>query len=189
MQSDAPKPTGLMAAEVCRDVPLEKAARKLLRDDLTAEDFIWLLADAGHFNDATRVLARLLPPREAVWWACQCARQVPLPDAPPEVEAALLATEQWVTAMTEETRRTAGQAGEQAEIGTATGCAAMAAFATGSLTPPDVPQSLPPAGLTAQYVTASILVSALSPEPAEAPAKYRTFLQQGIDLYRTTTGQ
>jgi hypothetical protein len=181
------KLAGPLASEVCRDVQLDKPAQKLLRDDHTAEEFISVLMEAGHFNDAARVLARMLPQREAVWWACQCARQAPLPDAPSAVEVALSAAERWVTEMSEESRRAAGVAGQEAEIGTAAGCAAMAASTTGgSLTPPDSHPLPPPPQVSSQYVVGSILISALSPHPAQAPEKYRTFLSQGLELYRAT---
>jgi hypothetical protein len=184
------KVTGPLAAEVCHDVQLDKPARKLLRDEQTAEEFILTLIDAGYFNDATRVLARMLPQREAVWWACQSARQAPLPDAPPAVDVALSAAERWVTEMTEESRRAAGVAGQEAEIGTAAGCAAMAAATTGgSLASPETQPLPPPPQVPVQYVVGSILISALSPNPAQAPEKYRTFLSQGIDLYKATMNQ
>ncbi len=187
METLSVKTIGPLAADVCRDVPLDKPARRLLRPGLTAEEYVWILAGAGHWNDATRVVAQMLPRREAVWWACQCARQTPLPGAAPEAELALQAAEKWVTEMTEESRLAASVAGENAEIGTAAGCAAMGAFSTGgSLTSPPAPSLLSPAGLTAQYVTASLLISALSPDPAKAPAKYRTFLKQGLELHRLT---
>ncbi len=190
MEIENPAVLSPVAIEVCRDVPLEKAARQLLRPDLSAEEYVAILSDAGHMNDATRVLARMLPKRESVWWACQCARQAPLLDAPPEVKTALLLAEKWVAEMTEESRLAAGAAAEAAEIGTATGCAAMGAFvSSGSLTPPGAPPLAPPPGLTAQYVTASILITALSPNPEQAPAKYRTYLAQGIELFRATAAQ
>ena len=190
METDTEQTTGPMAATVCNQVHLEKASRKLLRDDLTAIAFINLLADNGSFGDAVRVLAHLLPQRESVWWACLCARQVPLPDPQPELDAALQAAEMWVTEMTEESRRAAGDAAKEAEVSTAAGCAANAAFATsGSIAPLDAQPVSPPPGLPAQYVAASILVSALSPNPTDAPQKYRIFLNQGIELYRTITEQ
>ena len=190
METDTEQITSPMAVAVCAQVHLEKASRKLLRDDLTAIAFIRLLADTGSFGDAVRVLAHLLPQRESVWWACQCARQTPLPDAPPELDAAVLAAEKWVAEMTEESRRAAGDAGKEAEISTAAGCAAYAAFSTGgSISPPDAQPVAPPPGLTAQYVAASILISALVPNPEAAPDKYRLFIAQGIEQYKSVTSQ
>lgn len=178
---------GPKAIEVCQYVQLEKPARKLAREDLSAIEFVGILAEHGHFSDAVRVVAHLLPPRESVWWACQCARQAAVPDPQPEWTAGVVAAERWVTELTEESRRAAGVAAYEAELNTAAGCAAMAAFGSGgSLTPPDAPLVPPGQYLTAQLVTGSITVSALSPDPREAPGKYRTFLDQGLELYRST---
>ena len=173
------------ASELCAGIHLEKPARKLLREEQNAVEFIRELSAAEHFPDAVRVLAHLLPKREAIWWACQCARQSPVPDAPPESGAALEAAEKWVTELTEEARRNAGALGQEAGYSTAAGCAAMAAFASsGSFAPPDAPPVPAAPHLSAQFVAASIMVSSLSPNPVEAPDKYRLFIDQGLELYR-----
>jgi hypothetical protein len=181
--------TGPMATELCSHVQVEKPARKLLSDEQTALDYIAVLIEHGHFSDATRLVAHLLPPREAVWWACQCARQAAEPTPAAEWKSALDAAEKWVTELSEESRRAAQSAAHEAGLNTAAGCAAMAAFATGSMAPPDAPQVPTAPHLTAEVVAGSILVSSLSPKPTEAPPKYRTFLAQGIELYRSTVLQ
>jgi uncharacterized protein DUF6931 len=187
MSADPKKPSQPKAAEVCKHVPLDRPIRKLLRDGMTAFEFIEMLEKEGHFSDAVRVVAFMLPVRESVWWACQCARQAPLADAPPEVESALQAAEKWVAEMTEEARVVAGTAGAEVELSTAAGLAAMAAFSSGgNIAPADAPRPIAaPPDLAAQYVSGSILVSALLPKPIEAPGKYRTFLRQGLDLYKS----
>jgi hypothetical protein len=180
-----PSPTGEpMAAEICRQVQVEKPARGLLRENLTALEFVQTLTDAGQFSDAARILAYLLPARDAVWWAIQSARQNPLRDAGPEVDAALAAAETWVLQMDEDSRYAAQRAAESAGLGTAAGCAAMAAFASGaSLAPPGQPAVPPDPALVAHLVTGSIIASSLPPNPDESTERYRTFLQQGLELY------
>ncbi len=179
-----------LAIDLCAGIHLEKPARKLLREEDTAIRFINVLADSEYFGDAARVLAHLLPSRESVWWACLCARQTPPIEPLPEWDAAVAAAERWVTEMTEESRIAAGEAAKEAEICTAAGCAANAAFATsGSISPPTAPPVQSPPGLAAQYVAASVTISALSPDPTQAPGKYRTFLNQGVELYVTTISQ
>jgi hypothetical protein len=127
-----------LASDLCESIQIEKPSRALLRDDLTALQFIEILAQAGQFRDAVRVLAFLLPAREAVWWGLQCARQNPPENSEPEFDAALAAAETWVIEMTEEARYAAQITAESAGMGTAAGCVAMAAFASGnSLAPPD----------------------------------------------------
>jgi len=185
---DASK-SGPGAADICSRVRLEKPARKLLREDQTALQYIDLLTQQGHFSDATRVVAHLLPPREAVWWACQCARQAAEPAPPPEWNAALEAAEKWVTDLSDESRRAGEKAAQEAGLNTSAGCAALAAFATGSMSPPGGVQIPPAPHVTPEIVAGSILISSLSPNPAEAPDKYRTFLKQGVELYLTTLGK
>ncbi|RYJ01820.1 MAG: hypothetical protein EON47_09530, partial [Acetobacteraceae bacterium] len=43
----------------------------------TAEEAIARLEAAGKLIEACRVVAHALPKREAVWWACMCARGAP----------------------------------------------------------------------------------------------------------------
>jgi hypothetical protein len=176
-----------MAVDICRRVQVEKSARKLLGEKLTALQFVQTLVDAGHFSDATRIMAYLLPVRDAIWWAIQSARQNPPRNAEPEVELALAAAEEWVRKMSEESRYGAQTAAEAAGLGTASGCAAMAAFTSGrSLASPDQPAVPPDPALAPQLVSASIIASALLPNPAEAAERYRIFLRHGIELYRAS---
>ncbi len=172
-----------MASDLCERIQIEKRSRALLRDDLTGLQFVQALAEAGQFIDAVRILAFLLPGREGVWWGIQCARQNPPANAEPEFEAALAAAEKWVLEMSEEARYAAQGAAESAGLGTAAGCAAMAAFANGnSLAPPDQAAVPPQPALASELVAGSILASALPPDPAQAPERFQTFLQQGIEL-------
>ena len=54
------------------------------------------LVAAGRHQDAVKLLAHALPKREAVWWACMCARAIPDAALPPEDAAAIEAAETWV---------------------------------------------------------------------------------------------
>jgi hypothetical protein len=174
-----------LAKDVCQRVHLDKPARALLRDEQTAIEYVQLLTREGHFNAAVNVLAQMFTPREAVWWACVCARQSPPDPAAPEWNKALAAAERWVTEMNEESRRAAGEAAKEAELANAAGCAAMAAFYSGgSIAPPDAPVAEPAPEVCPQLAAGSILASALTPNPLEAPARYRRFIEQGLGLYR-----
>jgi hypothetical protein len=141
-----------------------------------------LIAHQLH-DDAVRFLAHLLPKREAVWWACLCAREGCGADLPPSAEKALLAAERWVAEPIEENRRAAMAAAETATLGTPAGCAALAAFLSGgSLGPPNV-QAIPPGeGLTARAVAGAILLAAVVREPDKAPQKFQGFLERGLDV-------
>ncbi len=181
------RPPEVLATQLAAYTHLEKPSRQLVAEGQTAVELAELLAEREQFADATQVVAHLLPPREAVWWACQSARQAAPAEPPPEWTAALEATEKWVAEMTDESRRSAERYAQEAGLNTAPGCAALAAFHSGgSIAPPEMQavESAPYA--SSQLAAGSITISALTPQPAEAPEKYRRFLQQGIELYRST---
>src|SRR5262245_64568588 len=69
----------------------EPAARALARAGQTPRQYLSELMTAKHFMDAVRVLAWALPRREALWWACQCVRQVITDKDGPAEQAALQA--------------------------------------------------------------------------------------------------
>jgi len=147
--------------------------------------FLTALLDAGKFGDAARYLAFALPKREAVWWACKCARLAPLAPGPGESNPqaiALVAAEAWVADPTEENRRACGKAGEDA-VGTPAGCASLAAFwSGGSLAPKGLPDVPPAADLTPRGVAAAVMVSGVIASPEKAPERYRAFHNIALEI-------
>ena len=142
------------------------------------------MLDHQKHHDAVRFLAHLLPKREAVWWACQCARQTAGTDPPPAVAGAIKAAETWVSELNDEARRAAYSAATAAGLATAAGCAAMGAFASdGSLAPPDAPPVPPGEYLTAQMVAGSVIIASVADSPDEMKANYRLYIDQGLVLY------
>src|SRR3954471_5602169 len=93
------------AGEICKKIPLSDEARPLLSDDLTPRQFLALLEKKQQFPDGARFVANALPKREAVWWACQCARLVLDPEAPEVQLAAIEGAEAWAADPSEERRR------------------------------------------------------------------------------------
>ncbi|MEJ7639474.1 MAG: hypothetical protein WKF75_16235 [Singulisphaera sp.] len=77
------------AVEVCGRFAPGEAAKGLLREDQTPRQFLDVLIENGEFPDAVRFLAYALPKREAVWWACLCARTASGPNPPAPILAAL----------------------------------------------------------------------------------------------------
>jgi hypothetical protein len=141
------------------------------------------LAASGLVEDAVRFVAYSLPKREAVWWAWVCARRAAGAEAPPKIKGALDATEKWIAQPTDENRRVLLPAAEEADMGTAAGCAAIAAYLSGgSLAPPGV-QAVPPAPyLTARAVASAIVLAAVAGEPEQTQEKLRASLDQGLDV-------
>ena len=168
------------AVEVCRHFHLGDAARKLLRPELTAEQYLELLIQNKQYADAVRVLAYALPKRQAIVWANECARQFSETNPSDKFSTALEAVNKWLVEPNDENRRAAMKAAECAEFGTPPGSAALAVFfSSGSLAPPDAPVIPPQEYLTPNAVIGSILMAALLKEPEKAEDKYQVFLAAG----------
>lgn len=171
------------ATEVCVRFPLSAEATPLLRAEMSPRQFLARLIEEGHFVDATRFLANALPKREAVWWACLCARKVAGSDPPPKYIEAIEGAELWAADPTEEHRRAGMPLAEAVGIGTAAGCAAAAAFwSGGSLAPPELPVVPPADHLTAHGVAGSVMLAAVSSEPERAGEKYQSFFELGLGV-------
>ena len=162
---------------------LGEEAMALLRPDLHPLDFVALLMEKALFPDAVRFVAHALPKREAVWWGWVCARRAAGENPPPKIKAALDATERWIAQPNEDNRRLAMAAAEKAELGTAAGCAGLAAFFSGgSLAPPDAPPVPPGEFLAAKAVAGAVIFAAVAKEPEKAPEKFRSFVAQGVEV-------
>ena len=83
-------------AEICQDFDLQDASRKHLVDTPQANSFLARLIHDECYFDAIRFLAYALPEREAVWWACQCIRTVPVCFQGDIASQALKSAETWV---------------------------------------------------------------------------------------------
>jgi hypothetical protein len=170
--------------EICKRFELSGESRQHLTDEIAPVEFVRVLLEQQKHHDAVRFLAHLLPKREAVWWACQCARQAAATDPPHAVTAAIKAAETWVAELNDATRRAAFPAASAAGLATAAGCAAMGAFASdGSLAPPEAPAV--PAGeyLTAQMVAGSVIIAAVDDTPEKMAVNYRLYVENGLTLY------
>jgi hypothetical protein len=162
---------------------LGEEAMALLRPDLHPLDFVALLMEKALFPDAVRFVAHALPKREAVWWGWVCARRAAGENPQPKIKAALDATERWIAQPNEDNRRLAMAAAEKAELGTAAGCAGLAAFFSGgSLAPPDAPPVPPGEFLAAKAVAGAVIFAAVAKEPEKAPEKFRSFVAQGVEV-------
>lgn len=179
-----PSPPARPAAEICKSILLTDGGKKLLREDLTARQFLDLLWQKEQYADAIHFMAHALPKRAAVWWGCLCLWLTLRPGDPPaEVKAALRGAVQWVQDPCEENRRAAGAAGQTAKLHTPAGCLAMAAyFSDVSMNPPDQPKAPPPPELTAQTVANAVMMAAFQGDPAQLQRRQRRFLSLALDV-------
>ena len=145
--------------------------------------YVQILLDRSLHADAVRFLAHGLPKREGIWWAWVCARRASGEPPAPKVKAALDATERWITQPTDENRRATMKAAESAGLASPAGCTALAAFLSGgSLGPAHTPPVPPGELLTAKAIAGAVIASAVSGDAAQAPARFQTFIAQGLDV-------
>ena len=162
---------------------LGEEAMALLGPEMHPLDFVALLMEKALYPDAVRFIAHALPKREAVWWGWVCARRAAGDNPQPKIKAALEATEKWIAQPSEDNRRGAMAAAQKAELGTAAGCAGLAAFFSGgSLAPPEAPVVPPGEFLSAKAVSGAVIFAAVAKEPERAPEKFKSFVAQGVEV-------
>src|SRR5262249_35059488 len=152
-------------------------AKKLLRDTHTPRAFLDELIAKKLYPDAIQFLAHALPKREAIWWACLCARLGYAGATEAKIQAALQAAEKWVADPTDANRRATFAAAEAAEFGTPAGSTGVAVyFSGGSISPPPNPEVKPPELATAKAVTGAVMMAAVLKEAQKIPEKHEKFL-------------
>lgn len=178
------------AALICEDIDLEQAARDCLAANPEPVVFLQILIGQQWYPDAIRFLARALPKREAVWWACLSARSVMGEKPEPSFLQALEAAEAWVYKPSEPHRRLAYKAAQNAAFKNAAAWAAMAAFwSEGSIAPEDAPAVPPADNLTAKAVAGAVMLAIVQDHPEKANDKYLFFIEQGIDIANGGNGR
>jgi hypothetical protein len=141
------------------------------------------LAEAGRYPEAMRLAAHALPKREAVWWACMCARAVPDPKIAEADRAALEAAEAWVRKPEETTRRAAMAQAQATGFKSAEAWAAVGAFWSGGSMAPEGQPAVPPAEhLTGVAIAGSVVLAAVRRLPERAEIRFRRFLLSARDI-------
>lgn len=173
--------SGKTLTEIVEASELSDEAQALLADGQAPKEYVEALIEHEHYADAVRFLAFSLPRREAVWWAWVSARRTAGEDPAPQIRAVLEATEAWIKEPTDQHRRVAMEKAEFADFSTAAGCAGLAAFLCGdSLAPPEMDPVPPGEYMAANAIAGSIVLAAVSEEPAAANEKFRGFVEQGM---------
>ena len=179
----------LKAADVAQRCALADEAKALLDPKASVSAFADRLLEQAQPGEAMRILAHALPKREAVWWACMCARAT-APEAPPPDAAALLAAEAWVRKPEEELRRAAMAKAEAAGFRSPEAWAAVGAFwSGGSMAPVGQPVVPPAEHLTGVAVAGAVSLAAVRREPEKAEATLQRFIQSGFDIAAGGSGR
>ena len=162
---------------------LDASGQQLLDGAADAATGLERLQGAGRMVEAARIAAYALPKREAVWWACMCARATPDAKATGEDRAALDAAETWVRMPDEKARRAAMTAAEKAGFNSAESWAAVGAFWSGGSMAPDGQPVVPPADhLTGSAIAGAVLLSAVRITPERQKERLARFLGSARDI-------
>ncbi len=177
------KVTQALAAPIAQPLELSEEALQLLNSQMIPADYLTLLMEKTLFVDAIKFLAHVLPKREAVWWACLCARNTLTDDSPVTDIKAIELAEAWVYKPTQEVCEPNMQAAEATEYKTAAGWAAMAAFWSGENISPSKESIVPPPeGLTGKAVNGAVMLAVVADTPKQVENLYRLYLSKGIDI-------
>src|SRR5271157_6282178 len=95
--------------QLCDQAKVGDEAKALLTDEFSTKEFIALLVEKELFPDALRVVAYLLPKREAIGWGCLCVRHILASQKDKPLPPVQVAVERWVSAPSEENRWAARQ--------------------------------------------------------------------------------
>lgn len=156
----------MSVVQAAEQMELAAPARARLEPRMDPLQAVQALLAEGQTQDALKLLARLLPKRYAVAWACQCARDLPLPL---EDKAGASLAEQWVREPDEPQRRAAfefANAGGYRTIGA--WLAASAGWSGGSLAPASQETPVPPA----EHLTACAVVAAINLMAGLEPGRF-----------------
>jgi hypothetical protein len=175
------QPVELPEVYVRINLPEEAAAQ--VTSCTSAPEALAALEAGGFRLEAARLVAHTLPKREAVWWACMCARHTAPADLPQTDRDALEAAEAWVRRQTDEVRRAAMDKAQHAGFQTPEAWAAVAAFWSGdSMSPLDVPKVPPPPHAAGAAIAGAVALAAVRGDPARQPVRLTAFLQSARDI-------
>ncbi|WP_270938631.1 DUF6931 family protein, partial [Falsiroseomonas oryzae] len=185
MPPEAPPPTKLDGPlpELVARIAAPPEALAAIAGATRVPEAVDRLAAAGFLLEAAKLTAHALPKREAVWWACMCARHTAPADAPAPLADLCAAAETWVRKQTDESRRAAFALAQAQGLDTPEAWACVGAFWSGdSMAPPDV-QKVPPAPhLAGTAVAGSINLAAVRGDPLRRDARLRRFLDSAREI-------
>jgi hypothetical protein len=144
--------------------------------------FVQKLSAQGKLQDAMTFCAYLLPRREAVWWACGCARSL-LGDIRQNEAGGLLAAEAWVHEPDEEHRLAALAIGKGSDSNHPFTWLALAAGWSGGLLAPHPERPVPmPHYMTARAVRIAVILCVGSLKTDARLPSLRACVADGVKL-------
>ena len=181
--------TEISAASVVQRFALSDDALALLESDggVNVRHFLEQLLGSGLPADALMLVARVLPKRYVVAWACDCFKTALAEGASDIDRAGLALAQQWLSEPSEDNRRAALDFAERGELGTpGAWIAASAGWNGGSLLPRGYDAIVPPDHLPAEAAVAALrLAAARSPNYAAA---LNGFVTRAIQIFGPAGG-
>lgn len=177
------KLTSEKASEIIDQEEFDEESIDLLQPDMRPENFLQTLSEAGKWTDAALFMARCLPRREAVWWACVCAGGTEMLKSLKDEVVALKVAEKWAFKPTEENRAAAfmqAQKSNTPSIGTMS-CLA-AAFSSGKLALGEEQSIEPDMSSFPKIIGGIVLIAANDKGSDRFNDLLEQFIQQGIDI-------
>lgn len=142
-----------------------------------------LLESGGDLVGGVTLAAHALPKREAVWWACMCARAVPSSRPSGADIAALEAAELWVRRPEEAQRRACMAAAQAGRFDSPEAWAAVGAFwSGGSMSAPETPTVAPPEHLTGAAVAGAVRLASVREKPQLTAQRLALFLKSAHEI-------
>lgn len=160
------------------------------RDDASPAEHLNELIAGKNLTEAVEFFAFALPPREAVWWACVCARDAYREGLPPPLEETVAAAETWVRHPTDEHRRAAMLRARTTDPRSPAACAALAAFFSGgSVAPEDLPEVPIAPHCMGVAVAGAVLLASVRTEPQIADQKRQRYIASALDIANGGNGR
>jgi len=165
-------------------------SQELLQAGMRPEAFIRELTAEEKWSDAVKVMARALPPREAVWWACVCARQSKTVLADKSEVAALQAAEKWVFKPTDDHRWAAFEAAKVSTLKSLGTLSALAVAFSGGKLPVSEDQFMEMDNAAFPEMVGAVVMSAVCEKQGEEMIEqFKISLRSGEDIACGGNGQ
>ncbi len=151
--------------------------------DVRPDELINKLCEGSFWQDAVTVASCTLPPREAVWWACVCARKMAsIADNPAEM-LALQAAETWVYKPNDDNRKKAFELAQASNPCLAGGlCAFAATFNESRLPLVDGSEADLDKAVFPGMVAGAVMMAAGDAEPETIYQRLERFLDSAGDI-------
>ena len=162
---------------------IDEQAGDLLLPEYSPEQYVNILIDNKCFADSIVFLAHSLPKREAIWWACLCAKSITNDATKADDLASLSMAEKWVYEPDEKKRRMCGTLAEKGEYKTCQNWTAAAVFwSGGSITAEADPAMEPSPFLYAHAVSGAILNAVGASGADDIDAQFQEYINHGLNI-------